>query len=133
MKVKLFFPACVALLLLTACSVINPGKLPCGTGGQARSRVSDSYGETSDMQEFTFTVKEGYTNLSLRVYLERDQGGVGWRVIDPLGDERWLFVITDDNIFRETRNFDPLLGDWTLQFVRDATAGMYDICWTANK
>jgi len=133
MKFKLISLTVATLLLMSACSVINPGKLPCGTGGQARSHESAGYGETSDMQELNFTVKEDYTDLSLRVYLERDQGGVGWRVLDPSGAERWLFVVTEDNIFRETRNFDVMPGQWTLQFVQDATAGMYDICWTATK
>lgn len=133
MKYKLFSLTSATLLLLAACSVINPGKLPCGTGGQDRSHVSDSYSETSEMQEFNFTVKEGYTDLSLRIYLERDQGGVGWRVLDPNGTERWLFVITEDNVYRETRDFEFVPGQWTLQFVQDTTTGMYDICWTASK
>ena len=133
MKFKLISLMCATLALLSACSIINPGKLPCGTGGQARSHESATYGETSEMQELKFTVKDDYTDLSLRVYLERDQGGVGWRVIDPAGDEPWLFVVTEDNIFRETRNFDVLPGEWTLQFVLDASAGMYDVCWTATK
>jgi len=133
MKLKLIILACAALIFLTACSVINPGKLPCGTGGQARLRKSDTYGATSDMQEFHFTVKEDYVDLSLRVYLERDQGGVGWRVLDPNGTELWLSVFTDGNIFRETRYFEVVPGEWTLQLVQDATAGMYDICWTATK
>jgi hypothetical protein len=133
MKFKLISLVGATLLLLTACSVINPGKLPCGTGGQARLHKSDTYGETSAMQELNFTVKEGYADLSLRVYLERDQGGVGWRVLDPNGTELWLSVFTEGNIFRETRYFDIIPGEWTLQLVQDATVGMYDICWTATK
>lgn len=125
-------PLLLLCLSLTRCSPYPDQSCQLSPPYTQRSHSSGNLGRTMGEETFAFDVGAGQQNTSLRLEFEVDRGTAAWRYLDPSGEIRWQGSIEAAGRITETRQFDPLPGQWTLYISGQASAGAYDVCWLAE-
>jgi REP element-mobilizing transposase RayT len=105
---------------------------PCCTEGddcrhETLNRVRDT-----DTHVYTFQIVESVTSMSLRLVIETRKGSLEYRLVDPNEEVRWqdrVYAVSS----HETRQFEPIVGQWRLEMDTLDLKGGYDVCWEATR
>ncbi|UCC76671.1 MAG: hypothetical protein JSW37_14385, partial [Anaerolineales bacterium] len=81
---------------------------------------------------YPFQIVESVTSMSLRLVIQTRGGSLDYRLVDPNGQVRWrdqVFAVSS----HETRQFEPVVGQWRLEMSTLDLKGGYDVCWQATR
>jgi hypothetical protein len=129
---------CVLLALLSAaCSrtakTVPPLDAPpcCSEGDDCRHETLNKVRDTGS-HVYPFQMVESVTSITLRLVIQTTGGSLEYRLVDPNGEVRWhdqVYAVSS----HETRQFEPLVGQWRLEMATLQLEGGYDVCWQATR
>ncbi|UCC76034.1 MAG: hypothetical protein JSW37_11005 [Anaerolineales bacterium] len=137
---RLVWPALLLLclvLLASACSrtteTVPPLDAPecCTEGDDCRHETLNKVRDT-DTYVYPFQIVESVTSMSLRLVIQTQRGSLEYRLVDPDGQVRWqgqVYAVSS----HETRQFEPIVGEWRLEMHPQDLKGGYDVCWQATR
>lgn len=84
------------------------------------SKITDTY---------SYTVEDDFKGMKLEINLALTKGKVKFELKDPNGDVQWSEEVTADKSFKELKNFDKIVGNWTLTFesIDNSGEGKYEL------
>lgn len=88
------------------------------------SKFSDTY---------NYDVEEDFKGMKLEVKLALKKGKVKFELKDPNGDIKWSEEVTSDKKFNETKEFEKIVGEWTLTFENIDLSGDGDLQLQFNR
>ena len=121
-----------AVLLSAGCSQLGTDRSSCDGQYPVRSAAAGRYQVGSSPQKFSYVVDAGISVTRLRLVFEHLEGNMSWTFSDPLGEVRWEGEHGQAALFGETRDFDPVQGEWQLEIDARDGSGSYDHCWMAR-
>ena len=121
-----------AVLLSAGCSQLGTDRSSCDGQYPVRSAAAGSYQVGSSPQKFSYVVDADISVTRLRLVFDHTEGGMSWTFTDPLGEVRWEGEHGQAALFGETRDFDPVQGEWRLEIDARDGSGSYDHCWMAR-
>lgn len=122
----------VAMLLSTSCSQLRTDRSGCDGQYPVRSGAGGNYQYGSKSEKFSYLVEGEMSITRLHLVFEHNAGSVSWSFSDPLGEVRWEDEYGQAGVFDETREFEPIEGEWRLEIDSQNGSGRYDHCWMAR-
>ena len=138
-KRKYLFILVFGVLLLTsvslACGSTTAFDDPVEDAGTTSTTTSTSNktftGET-EQQIDTLDVSSEAKVVDLRIKSNLRSGEMSWVLTDPTGSIRWEERLEGATVYSESRRYDAVTGEWTLQIDIVGATGSYDISWEAR-
>lgn len=127
-KSRLVFLVILAPMLIVcvqACS--SPG-----THSSSDSRSRTDFEDKTEIRITTLEVRPAMTSNDLRVRVDLTEGSMSWTLTDPEGDVRWEEESVAPAHWNESREFEPIVGEWTLRLSLENATGGYDVHWQAS-
>ena len=123
-------PLLVALVLIQLAWVQSCGfsRSHSSSEHHARSNFTDE----TETRLMTLDVRSAMTSVDLRVQVALMDGALTWTLMDPDGDVRWEEEVVAPARRNESRAFEPIVGEWTLEVSLEEATGGYDILWQAS-
>ncbi len=103
----------------------------CTEGDDCRHETLNKVRDT-DTHVYPFLMVESVTSMSLRLTIQTQSGSLEYRLVDPSGQVRWQDRVYAMNS-HETRQFEPIVGEWRLEMSTLDLKGGYDVCWQATR
>jgi hypothetical protein len=116
----------------TSCSTVYSIPTLCDRGYPVRSAAHGSYRYGSNPERFAYSAEAEMEHTRLHLIFENQGGSVSWIFSDPEGEVQWQGSYTQPGKFDETRDFNPVQGEWTLEIDVQDGQGSYDHCWMAK-
>ncbi|KPL15900.1 MAG: hypothetical protein AMJ93_16260 [Anaerolineae bacterium SM23_84] len=101
---------------------------PCCETGENCMHADLNKERDTDRHVYTFKMDESITSTSLRLVVETRGGSLTWRLLDPNGQVRWEDYVPHKLSSKETREFESIVGVWSLEMDTQSLRGGYDIC-----
>lgn len=70
-------------------------------------KITDTYG---------YEVKDSYNGMKLKIELDVTDGSISYELKDPSGNIQWSDTVTAGTKLDETKSFNQIEGNWTLNF-----------------
>lgn len=89
------------------------------TGCVVRDQSSAHYAITEGQKitdTYSYTVEEDFNGMKLEMNLTLTKGEVEFELKDPNGDIKWDGKATSEKSINEIREFEKIVGEWTLIF-----------------
>ncbi len=138
-KSNILFILVAGILILAAftlaCGTVNSLQdvvEDAGTSSTTTSRLTKNFSGDTGQQIETLEVPGEAKVVDLRIKSDLRNGAMSWSLVDPAGSVRWEESLTGATIFSESRRFDAVTGEWSLQIDLAGASGSYDISWEAN-
>lgn len=121
--------AVIALIVVLVSLVMLINYLPNASGSASRSRASNTLNETTNVEVFTYDVTDDMVRTALQLGVTLDAGSAAWTFTDPTGAVVWQGALATGQRINETRQFDPVVGQWRLELDVQNAVGDYAILW----
>ncbi len=102
---KLVFLTTFLILVLSSCVSLNQSKAHYNI--VEGEKIKDSY---------YYDLQENFKGMTLEIDLELVKGEVEFQLVDPNGQVRWTELVDSSQGFKETREFEKVVGNWDLLF-----------------
>ena len=127
-KSRWIFGVILALVLI----VCMPACGSSGTRSSSDSRSRTNFEDRTETRIRILEVRPAMTSNDLRVRVNLTEGSASWTLTDPEGDVRWEEEIIAPARWNESREFEPIVGEWTLKLSLEKATGGYDVHWRAS-
>ena len=127
-KSRWIFPVILALVLI----VCMPACSSSGTRSSSDSRSRTNFEDKTETRIRTLEVRPAMTSNDLNMQVNLTAGSANWTLTDPKGDVRWEERIAAPAHRNESREFEPIVGEWTLKLSLENATGGYDVHWHAS-
>ncbi len=102
------------LILIIVLSLIV-GMTGCIVRNQSSAHYTIKEGQKVT-DTYSYTVEDDFNGMKLEINLELTKGDVEFELKDPNGDLRWDGKATSEKSINEIREFEKIVGEWTLIF-----------------
>jgi hypothetical protein len=127
-KPRWTFSVILALVLIVCVQACGSS----GTRSSSDSRSRTDFQDKTETKITTMEVRSVMTSNDLRVRVDLTEGAASWTLTDPAGDVRWEEEIVAPARWNELREFEPVVGEWTLKLSLENATGGYDVHWQAS-
>ncbi|GMQ62945.1 hypothetical protein [Vallitalea maricola] len=103
---KIFMIVCIFILTLTSCIYVED-ESKSKYDIQKGKKITDTY---------YYEVKENFEGIKLNIQLDIEEGKVEFELKNPNGDIEWSNVVEGEINYNETKEFEKVVGKWTLNF-----------------
>lgn len=119
----------VALIVVLLALVMLINYLPTAPGTYGQSRASGTLNDTTTVEVFTYDVTDRMVRTALQLDVALEAGRVTWTFTDPAGEIVWQGALAEVESINETRQFDPVVGQWRLELDVQGAVGEYAVLW----
>ena len=127
-KLRWMFLVILALVLIVCVQACGS----TGTHSSSDSRSRTDFEDKTEIRITTLEVRPAMTSNDLCVRVDLTEGSMSWTLTDPEGDVRWEEEIVAPARWHESREFEPIVGEWTLKISLENATGGYDVHWQAS-
>ena len=103
-----------------------------GTSSSSEHRSRSDFTDETEARIATLDVRPAMTSINLRMQVNLESGTLTRTLTDPTGDVRWEEEVVAPARRDESREFEPIVGEWTLKMSLEGATGGYDVHWQAS-
>lgn len=121
--------AVIALVVVLVALVMLINYLPTAPGTFGQSRATGRLDETTNVEVFTYDVTDRIVRTALQIDVTLEAGTATWTFTDPNGVVVWDGTLNASQGINETRQFDPVVGQWRMELDLQSAVGDYTVLW----